>query len=113
MKKAFAMSLEAVASFILLVQAALLLHTFEAKTASEPDLFLCFDAVQVLIDSSSFSDEAVLNERLHLISNLSGICFQAEELSTCAYLGGSKTSITFPVWRNSHAEAITIACWRQ
>ncbi|MEM4554368.1 MAG: hypothetical protein QXT25_00765 [Candidatus Anstonellaceae archaeon] len=111
--KAFAMSFEAAASIILLVQSAFLLHAFAAQIPNEPDLFLCFDASRVLIDSSSFSNDAVLDERLHLIYNLSGICIQADGISTCQYFGGSKTSFTFPVWRNSKAEAITVACWRQ
>ncbi|MCX8197508.1 MAG: hypothetical protein N3G80_04305 [Candidatus Micrarchaeota archaeon] len=110
--KAFAMSFEAGLSFLLLLSALAIVQFFAPAKFSQSDFFLCLDVAQILVESSAFSEERMLESMLQEASFLSGLCIQASHFSTCSYERQEKLSIHFPVWANGSIASQSVSCWR-
>lgn len=109
--RGFAMSLEAAASLLLLAAALSALPLFEVKSGSEPDFFLCSDAAMVLLKSGALSGDAQ-PQVLYEASQLSGLCLEYGDASSCQYGGEEKFSFTFAIWRKGSLQNATVSCWR-
>jgi hypothetical protein len=112
-KQGLAMSMEAAASLLLVFAALYCLALFWQKPGGEADFFLCSDAAQALLKSSSFSDSVLLQERAGQAAALSGLCISASGWASCPYAGQERIAFTFPAWQGGEVQNATVSCWRQ
>jgi hypothetical protein len=115
--RGFLMSLEAAASFLLVLSAASLLpHLYLAENSAQAgDFFMCSDAALLLSKTNAFSG-AALQEKVEKLSRLSGMCIEADSpdasASSCESGAGEQFAFNFPVWQAGELRQASVSCWR-